>query len=228
MRCRKNTPPPRHPVYPPPAPLPPAPIINVVIVISEETKEGSAVRATDRPTGVHRPLPLPAGGIKSEHPRTQRTLDHDKTIGQAAMTLASELHRRQLKKWEWFLSSAPPTFPSQPLIRRSAARVSVRGAFAVKAVLSSARMSRNFPFPPSHFLIMPPSIDDADDHFRPLILMHFHSASHEMQIRRRGVKSCLCDHTSSSLPNHTLPYRILLNCSQPNHTLINCTLINPI
>ena len=77
-------------------------IINVVIVISEETREASvaqSVRPCDRGPPRRRsgrasvPPLFSAGGIKSEHPRTQRTLHHDKTIGLCRCNDAGLLHR---------------------------------------------------------------------------------------------------------------------------------------
>ena len=90
-------------------------IINVVIVISEETREGRkrrSVRASVPPL-------FSAGGIKSEHPRTQRTLHHDKTIGLRGCNDAGLLHRpppsRSLKKCGWTDLSDGEKVPSLTL-----------------------------------------------------------------------------------------------------------------
>ena len=83
-------------------------------------------RASVRPS-VCPPL-FSAGGIKSEHPRTQRTLHHDKTIGLCRCNDAGLLHRPPPSVKEAterrFLHLHPSTrdgdVPSQSLIRCSA------------------------------------------------------------------------------------------------------------
>ena len=104
---------PRHPVYPLLSSLPPAPVRSHHQrrdrhFGGDEGRKRRSVRPSVRPCdrgpprrrsgrASVRPSVFPplfsAGGIKSEHPRTQRTLHHDKTIGLCRCNDAGLLHR---------------------------------------------------------------------------------------------------------------------------------------
>ena len=100
---------PRHPVYPLLSSLPPAPVRSHHQrrdrhFGGDEGRKRRSVSPSVRATEVHRgvgpaagrasvPPLFSAGGIKSEHPRTQRTLHHDKTIGLCRCNDAGLLHR---------------------------------------------------------------------------------------------------------------------------------------